>query len=400
MKGRLGPASQYLESQNTVQTRSSQKEVNKQPEMTNQPDVKRLVRKFPIDNVVVEIPRRVKFAPVPPKIVLEEELPEIEAEREPETDEEEDELDELKETLNQPEPEPEKAETPKVDSTLPNKNNEKTKTYKRESKLKELLRLNPQWEEMWKALLPESLLATNTAWQKNLLETLKQKNVKVNLQSEAPPTYAMFTVNTEKTPQMPEGAIVVEDPVEQFYNQTGYTGPYHIPRSNVAPENADLRTMWPLINRSGRKESLLDGGSQIASMSLKTALELGISYDPNFTITMESADKSRTQTLGLARNVRFDFEGIIYYLQLHILKNPAYEVLLGRPFEVVSEISLHSTANGDVIATIEDPGTGKKLTSTTYKRGQMPKNLIPQGSNDNQPGFQTNQPGFQNRSRT
>lgn len=383
MKGTLGPASQYLESQNTVATRSRQKEI------LNQPPPK-ILKPGPRNRAFVEIPKRVQFAPVQPAPVPKKALPEIEVEdvSESGSENEEDELDELKEALKQPEPEPEPVEPPKADSTLPNQNKEKTKSYKRESKLKELLRLNPQWEEMWKKLLPESLLATNTAWQKNLLDTLKAKNVKVNLQEETPSTYSVYKVTAEKTSHMPEGAIVVEDPVEQFYNQTGYTGPYHIPRSNVAPENADLRTMWPVINRSGRKESLLDGGSQIASMSGKAALELGISYDPSFVITMESADKSRTKTLGLARNVRFDFEGIIYYLQLHILADPAYEVLLGRPFEVVSEISLHSTARGDVIATIEDPGTGKKLTCPTYKRGQMPKNLVPQGSNDTQPGFQ------------
>lgn len=388
MRGGLGPASQYLESQNIVHTRSSPREVPNQPKSA--PVQKGPGTSWKKDRVVVEIPRRVKFAPVQPAQPPAKEPPKIATEdvSESESEAEEDELDELKDALNQPEPEPEKVDPNVADSTLPNKIKEKTKSYKRESKLKELLRLNPQWEEMWKALLPESLLATNTAWQKNLLDTLKAKNVKVNFQQDASPTYAVFKVTAEKTAHMPEGAIVVEDPVEQFYNQTGYTGPYHVPRSNVAPENADLRTMWPLVNRSGRKESLLDGGSQIASMSLKAALELGISYDPSFTITMESADKSRTQTLGLARNVRFDFEGIIYYLQLHILKDPAYEVLLGRPFEVVSEISLHSTANGDVIATIEDPGTGKKLTCPTYKRGQMSKNLLPQGSHDTPSGFQ------------
>ena len=107
MKGGLGPASQYLESQNLVQTRSRQKEVVKQPEILKQPDTIGRVSKFPQDRVVVEIPRRVKFAPIT-KVVPEKELPEIEAEKdsEVETDKEEDKLDELKETLNQPKLEP------------------------------------------------------------------------------------------------------------------------------------------------------------------------------------------------------------------------------------------------------------------------------------------------------
>lgn len=297
--------------------------------------------------------------------------------------------EELKETLAQPEPIPESERPAKVDSTPPEK--EDKRSYRRESEMDRLLKENPQWAESWKALFPIHWLATNTVWRKNLLDALKAKNVKVNLNKLAEKSYTVFHVSEAEATEtgLPPGSVVVGDPAEQFFNQTGYTGPYHVPRTNVAPENADLRTLWPMINGSGRKESLLDGGSQIASMSLKAAMELGISYDPSFTITMESADKSRTQTLGLARNVRFDFEGILYYVQLHILKDPAYEVLLGRPFELVSEISLRSTADGNVVATIEEPATGRKLTCPTYRRGQIPRNLIPTGT----------QTGFQHRPR-
>ena len=277
---------------------------------------------------------------------------------------------------------------PKEENSTP-KEQEKHKSYQRISKLKDLLLRNPGWRSLWKTLLPEELLATNEAWQKDLLENLKAKNVKVNIQqmseldsgggpameaeyhqSEDPRYYS---VNLQDTTQLPLGSVVVHDLVEQLFNHTGYTGPYQMPRTNVASESADLRTLWPTIGGAGKKESLLDSGSQIVSMSLKAALELGVPFDPSFSITMESADKGQTKTVGLARNLAFDFGGIVYFLQVHIIRDPAYEVLLGRPFDVVSSINTSVLRDGGVVATITDPSNGKRLTLPTYKRGQMPR---------------------------
>lgn len=346
---------------------------------------KKEFKSWPKDRVTVEIPRRPPTPIAQPKKVSFN--PDV-LEDGSEDELSDQELEQAAKVLDEPEP-----VADKVDSTPPSEKLEKPKSYRRVSKLKELLNRNPQWKAMWKELLPEELLATNEIWQKDLLENLKAKNVKVTLQDKVDgddlPVYDVFTIKETASTVLPVGSIVVQDPVEQFYNQTGYTGPYNIPRDSIAPENADLRTLWPIINRGSRKESLLDGGSQIASISWKAALELGLSYDPNFTITMESANKGRTKTLGLARNVPFEFDGISYYLQLHVLQDPAYDVLLGRPFEVVSQVSLQTSTGGDVSATIVEPGTGRKLTFPTYKRGQIPRHLA-----------NTEQAGFQRPSRT
>jgi hypothetical protein len=48
-------------------------------------------------------------------------------------------------------------------------------------------------------------------------------------------------------------------------------------------------------------------------------------------------NKSTEQTLELARNVLFIFGYITVYLQVHVMNNAAYKVLLGRPFDTITE---------------------------------------------------------------
>ena len=108
------------------------------------------------------------------------------------------------------------------------------------------------------------------------------------------------------------------------------------PIFTVAAELFALRTVFPLINEKIREESILDGGSQIVSMSKATAEDLGLTWDLNILIHMQSANGQFDKSLDLAKNVPFKFGMVIVYLQVHILNKPAYKVLLGRSFDVVT----------------------------------------------------------------
>lgn len=172
---------------------------------------------------------------------------------------------------------------------------------------------------------------------------------------------------------IPDGSLVARDPVEQYLNSLDEG---EEPRPIiVARESVALRTVYPVIHKSARAEVLLDTGSQICSMDRVVARNLGISWDPDVVINLQSANRTTEKTLGLARNVEFDFGGVTAYLQLHIIQRPAYQVLLGRPFDVTmtSEVANHS--NGDQTLTIRDPNTGKKMTLATYPRGHPPLNI-------------------------
>jgi len=102
---------------------------------------------------------------------------------------------------------------------------------------------------------------------------------------------------------------------------------------------------------------------------------LGLAWDPDIVIHLQSANRTVEKTLGLARNVEFDFGGVIAYIQLHIIRRPAYHVLLGRPFDVAMSSEVVNSVNGDQMMTLKDPNTGKRLTFPTFPKGKPPSNI-------------------------
>ena len=105
-------------------------------------------------------------------------------------------------------------------------------------------------------------------------------------------------------------------------------------------------------------------------MALDVAMTLRVSWDPRYTINLQSANKGVERTLGLARNVPFLFGEATVYLQVHIVRDPAYKVLLGRPFDALTESQVQNFADGGQVITVTDPNTGKQCTVPTHERGK------------------------------
>ena len=76
--------------------------------------------------------------------------------------------------------------------------------------------------------------------------------------------------------------------------------------------------------------------------------------------------------LGLAKNVPFIFGDITVYLQVHILMDPAYKVLLGRPFDVLIESVIHNHRDGGQTVIVTDPNTRRRHVLPTDERGRPP----------------------------
>jgi len=60
-----------------------------------------------------------------------------------------------------------------------------------------------------------------------------------------------------------------------------------------------------LLTNARQEEALLDSGSQIVSMSKDAAISLKMSWDPDISINMQSAQGHVEPTLGLATDVPF-----------------------------------------------------------------------------------------------
>jgi hypothetical protein len=181
---------------------------------------------------------------------------------------------------------------------------------------------------------------------------------------------ATFMCTTEDDGVIPKGSIVLTDPVEQYLQ--GLDASETPKEIYVSKESHALKTIYPVINKYGQVESLLDGGSQIVSMDSEVAKKLAVSWDPDITIQMQSANRTVERTLGLARNVPFSFGGISIYLQVHVIKDPAYKVLLGRPFDVLTGSVVVNSTDGGQTVTITDPNSGRRAMLPTFDRGKPP----------------------------
>jgi hypothetical protein len=171
----------------------------------------------------------------------------------------------------------------------------------------------------------------------------------------------------------PEGSIIIEDPIEVYYTSLE---PGEIPdpeRLKVAMESVSVRSVYALVDTTQKKECILDPGCQIIAMSEDTCFDLGLPFDPSIILNMESANGTINQSLGLARNVPFQIGHITFYLQVHVIRSPAYDILLGRPFDILTESIIRNFSNEDQTITIRDPNSGRRVTVPTFPRDSRPQ---------------------------
>lgn len=178
-----------------------------------------------------------------------------------------------------------------------------------------------------------------------------------------------FEVLEQDEGDLPKGSVVHRDITEQFKADLPPEAQNKI--IIVASRSEGLRVVFPQINNKDLEvEVVLDSGSQIVSMATEVASTLGLTWDPDVVIHMQSANGQLQPTKGLARNVPFRFGELTVYMQLHIIDNPPYQVLLGRPFDSLTESSIQNYANGDQDVTITCPNSKMRSTIGTFTRGQ------------------------------
>lgn len=177
---------------------------------------------------------------------------------------------------------------------------------------------------------------------------------------------------------MPKGSVFVSDPVTEWLDEGGNKEAlktFLVSQFLQVDESRPLKCLMAHVNRSADVECIHDDGSQIVSISQDMATKLGMSWDPDIRIQMQSANKMVESTLGLARNVPFRFEEVNVYLQVHVIRDPAYMILLGRPFDVATTSVITNFEDGRQLITITDPATRTRCTIPTFDRGKSPSHV-------------------------
>ena len=186
------------------------------------------------------------------------------------------------------------------------------------------------------------------------------------------PVVDSFFVATAEDIGLQPGGLVATDPVLQYYSslESWQTAkPVCIP----APQTSSIRVLFPIVNNVGEVESIVDSGSQIVSMSQHVAEQKGVMWDPDLPIYMQSANGNMQKTAGLARNVPFLFADLAIYLQVHVIPQAAYDILLGRPFDILTASTVQNRTDGTQTVTIKDPGSKRRITLPTHEKGKFTK---------------------------
>ena len=218
-----------------------------------------------------------------------------------------------------------------------------------------------QWELLW--LSPEVKLQfrdSTITWRIPNKETpatqaLYKEEVVISKEAEA--TIPLFsTFSCPEVYYAPDGSITIFDLVEMYYRllppgfdpvKEGLT---------IALESSVIQSIAAFVDNHHRLECILDIGCQV--MSAIRCNELGLAYNPSIRLNMQSTNGNCNLLLGLAHNVPFLIKSLTFYLQVHLVQSPAYDILLGQPSNILIESVIHNFFNEDQTITIKDPNTG------------------------------------------
>ncbi|KAI0369557.1 hypothetical protein BV20DRAFT_903556, partial [Pilatotrama ljubarskyi] len=131
------------------------------------------------------------------------------------------------------------------------------------------------------------------------------------------------------------GAYVLPDPYEVYLRDVA--ADREPSPLTVAKESYALRSIVGLVDNKEYVEAIIDPGCMVIAMSENVCHALGMWYDPSVQLRMISANGEVDSSLGLVRNVPFCVADIVLYLQVHVIRHAAYDMLLGRPFDVLTK---------------------------------------------------------------
>lgn len=147
---------------------------------------------------------------------------------------------------------------------------------------------------------------------------------------------AQSTTPDPSAPIINTFAYVLDDHYDQYVHSLPNGEQPEPEMLMVAKESHALRSIDMLVNNAKYVEAIFDPGSQIIAMSEAVCHQLVLQYDPHIRLNMQSAHSDIDLSLGLARNVPVRIGSITVYIQIHVIRSPAYDILLGRPFDCLT----------------------------------------------------------------
>jgi hypothetical protein len=136
----------------------------------------------------------------------------------------------------------------------------------------------------------------------------------------------------------------------------------------VGRDSIPLCSIFPLIEGKLTVECILDSGCQIVAMNSVIWEKLGNNLQVERALKIEAADSTITEMHSRLRNICFTFNDIDIYLQVQVMPNAPYDILLSRPFYALTECITKDFTNSDQHLTIMDPNTWQCVTIPTKEQ--------------------------------
>jgi hypothetical protein len=129
-----------------------------------------------------------------------------------------------------------------------------------------------------------------------------------------------------------------------------------------------LRVLRPLISNQVEAECVIDSGSEGVMMRKDIWAATGLPLHVDDAISITAANSTTTRTLGGLRNVLFNIGGMEIYLQVQVIDEAPWEVLLGRSFFTHTACETKDSPDGSSLLTLTHPETGARVQVPTLER--------------------------------
>lgn len=149
----------------------------------------------------------------------------------------------------------------------------------------------------------------------------------------------------------------------------------------VAGGLESLRVVNGTIADKHEVECVLDSGSQIVVMRRDVWIKTGLPIRADRALMMESADKGKSLTLGQIENVKVTIGSVEAYLQIQVVEDAPFKVLIGRPFFSFTSCITYDYNDGSQEILLHDPNRNisSRLPTRPRERQTKPSNP-PEGS--------------------
>ena len=115
--------------------------------------------------------------------------------------------------------------------------------------------------------------------------------------------------------------------------------------------------------------AIIDSECQIIVMSENVCHALELIYDSMIKLNMQFMNGEVDQSLSIVHNVPFQIREITLYLQIHVICAAAYDILLGRPFNVLTESVIKNFFDKKQTIMIVCPNIGQVTMISMVLRG-------------------------------